>query len=174
KGDFYDTIIEVGNELANKKTFQAHSIILYGRCEYFKVALSQQWARKIDDKFFLNLRDMNFSANTFELILNGCISLSEHDTISILAELLIASDVLLLQELFDHVKSQLFEKRSQWNNDDLITLLSISYQIPNAKDLYSLCQDIIDDNPSIFFDSSKFKTIDEDLLLHVLKLNIIG
>ncbi|CAG8741446.1 9291_t:CDS:1, partial [Dentiscutata heterogama] len=69
KGDFYDTIIEVGNESTNKKTFQAHSVILYGRSEFFKVALSQQWARKIGDKFFINLHDMNFSFDTFELIL---------------------------------------------------------------------------------------------------------
>ncbi|CAG8724902.1 8408_t:CDS:2, partial [Dentiscutata erythropus] len=174
KGDFYDTIIEVGNELTDKKTFQAHSVILYGRSEFFKVALSQQWARKVGDKFFINLYDMKFSSDTFELILNGRISLGEQDTISMLTELLIASDALLLQELFDHVKSQLFEKKTQWNNDDLVRLLSVSYQVSNAKDLYSHCQDIIDDNPLIFFESSKFKTIEEELLLHVLKLGIIG
>ncbi|KAF0435298.1 kelch-like protein 17 [Gigaspora margarita] len=178
KGDFYDTIIEVGNELTDQKVFQAHSVILYGRCEFFKVALSQQWARKIKDKFLINLRNMNFSSNAFELILkyiySGRISLGKHDNIFMLIELLIASDVLLLQELFDYVKSQLFEKKSQWNNEDLIRILSISYQISNAKDLYSLCQDIVDDDPLIFFESSEFKTINEELLLHVLKLNIIG
>ncbi|CAG8812219.1 19800_t:CDS:1, partial [Gigaspora rosea] len=55
-----------------------------------------------------------------------------------------------------------------WNNENLIRILSISHQIPNAKDLYSLCHDIVDDDPLIFFESSEFRTINEELLLHVL------
>jgi hypothetical protein len=45
----YDVIIEAG-ENGNTKKFYVHSLILSLRSCYFKVALSDTWARKKDEK----------------------------------------------------------------------------------------------------------------------------
>ena len=63
----YDTIIEINDRKSgNIKVFNAHSSVLCKRCEYFKVALSEKWAKKVDDKFKLRL---DVLPDAFEIIL---------------------------------------------------------------------------------------------------------
>lgn len=63
----YDTILEIYDRTSGDiKIFDAHSSELRRRCEYFKVALSEKWARKIDDKYKLSLE---VSTEAFEIIL---------------------------------------------------------------------------------------------------------
>lgn len=66
--DFRDVVIQVG-EQKNVKTFEAHSIILYGRCSYFRAALSHGWSKKINNKYHFNLVDLNITYDAFEVIL---------------------------------------------------------------------------------------------------------
>ncbi|CAG8674733.1 12404_t:CDS:1, partial [Funneliformis caledonium] len=48
--DSHDTLIEIDDKTSNDiKIFDAHSSVLRKRCEYFKVALSEKWATKVDD-----------------------------------------------------------------------------------------------------------------------------
>lgn len=63
----HDTLIEIYDRTSgNIKTFDAYSSKLRRKCEYFKVALSEKWARKIDDKYKLSLE---VSTDAFEIIL---------------------------------------------------------------------------------------------------------
>lgn len=63
----HDTLLEIYDRTSgNIKTFDAYSSKLRRKCEYFKVALSEKWARKIDDKYKLSLE---VSTDAFEIIL---------------------------------------------------------------------------------------------------------
>jgi len=65
--DPHDTLIEIHDRISGDiKIFDAHSNVLSRRCEYFKVALSEKWARKVDDKYKLKL---DVPSDTFEIIL---------------------------------------------------------------------------------------------------------
>jgi hypothetical protein len=63
----HDTLLEIyDRKSGNIKIFDAHSSELRRRCEYFKVALSEKWARKVDDKYKLSLE---VSTDAFEILL---------------------------------------------------------------------------------------------------------
>jgi hypothetical protein len=64
---FHDTIIEINDRKSGSiKIFNTHSSVLCKRCEYFRVALSEKWAKKVDDKFKLRL---DVLPDAFEIIL---------------------------------------------------------------------------------------------------------
>ncbi|CAJ0903992.1 1246_t:CDS:2, partial [Entrophospora sp. SA101] len=91
-------------------------------------------------------------------------------------ELMLVSDILLLHEFFNLLRSKLNEKRDknkEWCDEDIATILSVSYRIPSTQDLYLVCQDIIVERPLILFESPIFPSIDEELLLRILELDII-
>ncbi|GET01166.1 BTB/POZ domain-containing protein [Rhizophagus clarus] len=160
----------------NVKVFDAHSSKLRRKCEYFQVALSEKWARKIDDKYKLCLE---VSIDAFEKILNGIcngkITLNDPDT-DTLMELMLISDILLLQEFFDYLRSKLNgkrDKKKEWSDDDIFSILRTSYRIPSTQDLYLICQDVFAERPSILFNSPEFPHIEEELLMRILKLDMI-
>ncbi|GBB93706.1 hypothetical protein RclHR1_02220001 [Rhizophagus clarus] len=64
--DEYNVIIKVG-EGSNTKEFRAHSIILRARSDYFKRALSQNWATKKNN--MINFTKQNISPIVFEMII---------------------------------------------------------------------------------------------------------
>ncbi|CAG8588184.1 13387_t:CDS:2 [Ambispora leptoticha] len=175
--DPYDTLIEIHDRTSGDiKDFNAHSSVLRRRCEYFKVALSEKWTRKIDDKYKLRL---DGSSDAFEIILKGICSgtiILKNLNTDILMELMLASDILLLHEFFDLLRSKLNEKRDinkNWCDEDIISILRTSYRIASAQDLYLLCQDIVAERPLILFESPTFPSIDEEILLSILKLDAI-
>lgn len=78
----YDVIIRVGggsnnnssnsgkntcNRYIRQLEFQAHSLILRARSEYFRTALSSKWARKEGETFIFE--KPNISPTVFEVIL---------------------------------------------------------------------------------------------------------
>jgi hypothetical protein len=62
----YDVVVYAGEE-QNIKEIHAHSIILCARSQYFRSALSNEWAEKRDGKFIF--RKPNISPHLFEIIL---------------------------------------------------------------------------------------------------------
>ena len=62
----YDVIIHAGEE-PNAKEIHAHSNILCIRSQYFRAALSNEWAEKKDGKFIL--KKPNISPQLFNIIL---------------------------------------------------------------------------------------------------------
>src|SRR2546423_7635989 len=91
-------------------------------------------------------------------------------------ELMLTADILLLHEFFDVLRSKLDEKKDKdkkWHDEDVVSILKTSYRIPSTQDLYLFCQDILVERPSILFESPTFLSIDEELLLQILKLDMI-
>ncbi len=77
---------------------------------------------------------------------------------------------------FNFLRSKLDEKRDknkEWCDEDIVSILRTSYRIPSAQDLYLFCQDIVVEKPLILFESPAFPSIDEELLLRILKLDMI-
>ena len=62
----FDTEILVGEE-PNSKTFKAHSLILKIRSQFFRTALSDNWARTRGD--VITLQKPNISIEIFEILL---------------------------------------------------------------------------------------------------------
>ncbi|CAI2170266.1 20203_t:CDS:2 [Funneliformis geosporum] len=116
--DDYNVVIRVGEE---EKAFQAHSVILRARSPYFKTALSSDWARKEGGSIVFT--KPNVTPTVFEIILrymySGDIDLNSKDTSDIL-DLLIASDELLLQELFNHVQAYLLTYKKEWIKKNVV------------------------------------------------------
>ncbi|CAG8618744.1 4514_t:CDS:2, partial [Acaulospora colombiana] len=170
--NFHDSVIRVGNR-EDIRSFEAHSIILYGRCNYFRAALSHGWVKKIDGKFHFNLVDLNITPGAFVAILNGKIFPDQHD-LSLLLQLLIATDILLLNELFDFAEEQIVRSKSMWMESDFISILRVALQAPAASKLNLCCQEIIADHPYAFFESPEFLRVEESLLVHVLESEALG
>ncbi|GBB95119.1 hypothetical protein RclHR1_02480018 [Rhizophagus clarus] len=166
--DDYNVIIRVGDE-KNEKTFQAHSVILRARSPYFKRALSNDWARKEGGSTVFT--KPNVSPAVFEIILkyiySGSIDLSNQDPSHIL-ELLIASDELLLQELFNHVQDYLLQNKSEWMKKNVVRVHRTINPRDGCKRLQDFCLETICKNPLLVFKSEDFSTFEESLLLPLL------
>ncbi|CAG8567677.1 3541_t:CDS:2 [Acaulospora morrowiae] len=175
--DFRDSIIQVGDH-NNTKSFEAHSIILFGRCDYFRAALSHGWTKKVDDKFHFNLVDLNITHDAFGVILkymySGTFFLEHDNDLNMLLQLLIATDILLLKELFDFIEEQIINHKSMWIKSDFNSILQMMLQVPAASKLNLCCQEIIADQPSLFFESPEFLHTEEDVLIHVLESEALG
>ncbi|CAG8706078.1 17696_t:CDS:2, partial [Racocetra fulgida] len=106
-------------------------------------------------------------------IYSGTITLKDLN-VSISIELLLASDLLLLHDFLDFLKVELLERnKTHWKDDEILYMLNVSYRIPSRYDLYLVCQDMVAERPVILFGSPEFLSIDEDLLLSILKLDMI-
>ena len=68
ESDYYDVEIKIGNGDDNVKIFKAHSHILKARSSYFRVALSDNWAKRSENEIILFEKE-NLSSKIFEIIL---------------------------------------------------------------------------------------------------------
>ncbi|CAG8646789.1 15517_t:CDS:2, partial [Acaulospora morrowiae] len=175
--DLHDTRIEVCDRATGDvKIIDANSNVLRKRCEYFNIALSEKWARRVNNQYKLRL-DVSYEA--FEIILNGINNgtiIVKNPNTDILMELMLASDILLLHEFYNFLRAKLDEKKDknkEWSDQDIVSISKVSYLIASAQDIYLICQDILAERPSILFGSPEFLSIDEDLLLRILNLDLI-
>nr|CAG8544453.1 8808_t:CDS:2 [Entrophospora candida] len=107
-----------------------------------------------------------------------CIDDGDNDTAFTISFLPNTGNKYFFATINDTVKLYDFEtgqrdKNKEWCNEDIATILSVSYRIPSTQDLYLICQDIIVERPLILFESPIFPSIDEELLLRILELDII-
>ncbi|CAG8586202.1 16044_t:CDS:2, partial [Dentiscutata heterogama] len=160
----YDVYLGIGEE-PHMKMFKAHSIILRARCSYFKAALSTEWTKK--DGEMLVFKKPNISHDVFDVILNGKASLEQLKA-SEIWDLIIASDELLLHELFDHAQEYLISEHSNWIQSNISSVLQ---KIVNhsCKKLQSYCIHAIVNNPNLLFYSEDFINIEEDMLINILE-----
>ncbi|PKC66716.1 BTB-domain-containing protein [Rhizophagus irregularis] len=167
--DDYNVIIKVG-ENENTKEFRAHSVILRARSPYFKSALSSNWITKKND--MIMFKKTNITPNIFNLILRyiyvGELDLTGQSSKDIL-ELLIASDELLIGELFNYVQDYLIEKRIEWILKNLFLVLHIAFKITDCKKLQDYCIDIICEDTHSFITSNEFLSLDKDIIYKILE-----
>jgi hypothetical protein len=83
--------------------------------------------------------------------------------------LLIASDELLLEELFEHVQDHLIEKQTSWVKRHYVLVLHAIYKLSSCKKLHDHCIETICANPRPLITSKEFPSLDEDILYDLLK-----
>jgi hypothetical protein len=83
--------------------------------------------------------------------------------------LLVASDELLLEELFDNVQDYLIEEYNSWVYENFVLVLNAVFNLNNCKRLRDYCLKFICDNPLQFFTSETFPSINKEILLDLLK-----
>ncbi|RHZ84095.1 hypothetical protein Glove_85g83 [Diversispora epigaea] len=166
----YDVTIKVG-ENQNTQEFHAHSIILSARSPCFKSALSNRQTNDKKDGMILFTKP-NVSPPVFTLIIkyiySGVLDLTNVSGFNIFG-LLVASDELILEELFKHVQNYLIEKEAAWLDKNLVKVLPIVSKLVNCKQLQDYCYESICADPEPFFTSKDFPILDKDIFLELIK-----
>ncbi|CAG8438792.1 10742_t:CDS:2 [Cetraspora pellucida] len=121
--DDYNVLIEIG-EGSDKRTFEAHSVLLRSRCKYFHTALKPQWIKRDTEKSeMIILQKPNISPKVFEIILKyiytGNLDLYNKETKDLLG-LLEALDELDLEELFEYVQDFFIVHESKCEFDEFV------------------------------------------------------
>ncbi|EXX56301.1 hypothetical protein GLOIN_2v1480801 [Rhizophagus irregularis DAOM 181602=DAOM 197198] len=167
--DDYDVIIQVG-ENKNMREFRAHSVILRARSAYFKIAFSSDWISKKNNMIVYN--KPNITPKVFDMILKyiytGELDLTKQSGEDILG-LLVSSDELLFDELFDRIQDYLIEKQTIWVQNYSVLVLNTVFQRPSYKKLQDYCLKSICENPEPFISSKMFPLLDKDILFGLLK-----
>ncbi|CAB4433044.1 unnamed protein product [Rhizophagus irregularis] len=167
--DDYNVIIKVG-ENQNIKEFRAHSVILRARSSYFKGALSSNWITKQNNMIMFN--KPNVTPTVFDMILkyiySGELDLTNQTSEDILG-LLIASDELLLEELFTYVQDYLIKKQFSWVRQNFVLVLHTVSRLVSCKKLQDYCFESICEDPLPFITSKSFLSLDKDILFNLLE-----
>ncbi|GBB93219.1 hypothetical protein RclHR1_21300002 [Rhizophagus clarus] len=168
--EYYDTIIEVGND-PYVKIFHAHTVILFYRSPYLRRILSTN--KKKNDEILTHIKLPNISPEIFQIILRyiygGRISLKEYDTLDII-NILVATNELSLQELITHLQSYLIKNEKHWMEHNF----NLIYQISFENDSFSKLQNFllkwgIAQNPELPSDPSNYSKDDFNTLKNTLK-----
>ncbi|GBB87616.1 hypothetical protein RclHR1_14090008 [Rhizophagus clarus] len=169
----FNVIIQVG-ENQNMKEFRAHSIILNARSAYFKGALSNNWITKRDNMIMFS--KPNITPKIFEMILiylySGELDLTEKKSEDIL-ELLVASDEMLFEELFNSVQDYLIQNRKTWLDQNYVLILNRVHNLDTCMKLQECCVETIYANMEQFVDSKKFLSFNKDALYCLFKYDSI-
>ncbi|CAI2166149.1 17303_t:CDS:2 [Funneliformis geosporum] len=155
----HNVVIQVGKD-QNVKEFSAHSYILSARSPYFKSAFSTEWVTKNNN--VIEFKKPNINPNVFEMILNyiyaGEVDLSRHSGADVLG-LLVASDELLFEELFNHVQDYLIEKLSTWVQQNFFLVLHRVFNLTNCEKLQNYCFESICSDPLPFISAEFFDKV---------------
>jgi hypothetical protein len=169
-GEYSDVIIQVGQEPFIKE-FRVHSLILRTRSLYFRYALSNTWAKTKGN--YIIFRKPNISPNVFEIILKyiygASLKLSEIN-VKIILEILKAADELCISELVEHIQEFLLYT-PELILSNLVLIHQFVKEYEHFTELQTFCLNTINQDPAIFFETEDFITIDQSILLSILKAN---
>ncbi|GET04302.1 hypothetical protein GLOIN_2v1771022 [Rhizophagus clarus] len=169
ESDDYDVIIYAGKE-PNVRKFHAHTVILRARSPYFRRALSRDWARKENGSIVF--QKPNIAHEVFEVILkyiySGTADLLAQEG-GIILNLLTASDELNLQELIVYAQDHLIQQKSDWLQENVIQVLHTVGYLEACRDLQNFCLGLICQDPYWLFESNNFRSLDESVLVPLLK-----
>ncbi|CAG8687033.1 2123_t:CDS:2 [Ambispora leptoticha] len=188
----HDVIIEVGKP-SNKKSFNAHSIILSARSEYFRNALkiNGKESRQVEEDFveiaakkthfkrqIINLLEPNIIPEYFKILLNyiytGKISFEPHNP-DVVLYLLESALYLKLTDLYDFLQTHLVEDYSKWLEEkyELIRNIIEANDGRDLKILTDFCAMIQQKKSEAIFKSEDFAKLDKDLLITLLKYDAL-
>ncbi|UZO14452.1 uncharacterized protein OCT59_005909 [Rhizophagus irregularis] len=129
-------------------------------------ALSSSWAKKENGMIIFN--KPNITPNIFDIILRY-IYTGKMDLIEQLSDILklsIASDELLLEELFEYLRDYLTEQRHNWILRVLILVFNTVHKHANCEFLQNYCfETICFIHPVSLIASDKFPSLDRYALL---------
>ncbi|CAI2185029.1 7122_t:CDS:2 [Funneliformis geosporum] len=153
----YDVKIYIGQGECSKM-FWAHTVILRTRCEYFKIALSNTWATQEDGLIVFVKPNIHPTLCFIE----------EEDGPDVY-DLLFACDELMLHELAEHIQEYLIQRKPEWMNENLVTILRSTWLIPTCNTIKQLCIEKICDDPWLLFASDQFYRVEEEILIAILQ-----
>ena len=84
-------------------------------------------------------------------------------------KVLVAADVLCLQELIDHLQKYLIESKSKWMEKNFVITQQISLQSNNLLKLQQFCADLITKFPEKIFNSTYFTSLPDKHLVQIIK-----
>ncbi|CAB4385494.1 unnamed protein product [Rhizophagus irregularis] len=84
--------------------------------------------------------------------------------------LLVTSDELLIEQLFNHIQDYLIEKQTIWVQNYSVLVLNTVFQLPSCKKLQDYCFKSICENPEPFISSKMFPSLDKDILFDLLNI----
>jgi hypothetical protein len=88
---------------------------------------------------------------------------------AIILELLIASDELLLEELFKHVQDHLIENQITWIKQNFVLVLHTVFKISSCEKLQDYCLESICANPQPLITSEEFPALNKDILYNLFR-----
>src|SRR6266480_4701922 len=101
-------------------------------------------------------------------IYGGILSLNELDTSEFL-KVLVAADVLCLQEPIDYLQKYLIESKSEWMEGHFVIIQRVSSQSNNLLKLQQFCTDFVTKSPEKIFNSPYFTSLPEKYLVQIIK-----
>ncbi|RIB04681.1 hypothetical protein C2G38_2221684 [Gigaspora rosea] len=181
KEDF-NVIINVG-ESTNTKIFQTHSNILRYRSLYFRNELANVRKDKNNIKtihlnhvsiqqFEVIVKDLNKGLILriyIKYIYGGVVLLEKDQGASFIFELIFVASEFLLDELVNHLETQLINENSHWLRLNFAKIYHKSFQNENLRELQKWCNDILAKYPDKIFESEEFITLPENALISLIK-----
>ncbi|GBB98673.1 hypothetical protein RclHR1_32990001 [Rhizophagus clarus] len=169
--EFYDTIIEVGND-PYVKIFHAHTVILYYRSPYLRRILSTYINEKKNDGTLAHIKLPNIQPEIFQIILRyiygGRLSLEEYDNSDII-KILVAASELSLQELITHLQSFLIKDKNNWIKQNFNLIFQTSFNNDSFLKLQSFCTELMTKEPEKIFNLIDFNSISEKCLISLIQ-----
>jgi len=83
--------------------------------------------------------------------------------------LLVVSDELLLEELFQYIQNHFIEKETGWIQQNFALVMKTTFNLPNYEKLQGHCIASFCKNPLPIFSSNDFLSLDKDILLNLIK-----
>ncbi|GBC38716.2 hypothetical protein GLOIN_2v1473716 [Rhizophagus irregularis DAOM 181602=DAOM 197198] len=167
--EYYDITIEVGRDPV-VKVFRAHMIILNYRSAYFRRNLSTNRNNFNGNLAHIKLSDI--SPNTFQIILKyiygGILTLDNINTLEII-DVLIASEILKLQEIVNYLQSYLIKTKSNWMQENFTLIHNSIFQHASFVELQNFFTDFMSNYPEKIFNSFNFTSIQEKTLITLIK-----
>ncbi|GES93501.1 hypothetical protein GLOIN_2v1868421 [Rhizophagus clarus] len=167
--EYYDITIEVGED-PNVKVFRAHMNILCYRSPYLKRTLASN--KKNYDNRLVHIKLPRISSDIFQIILEyiygGILSLNDQNILDII-NILIAADLLRLQELVDYLQSYLIENNLKWTEQYFVFIQHISSQSNNLLELQEFCTYLMAKSPDKLLKSFDFTSLSEKSLISLIK-----
>ncbi|RHZ83842.1 hypothetical protein Glove_87g86 [Diversispora epigaea] len=164
----YNVVIEVDEE-ENKKSFNAHSVILCHRSSFFGKELENVTTNKNHIKTIIK---PNISAKIFEIILKyiygGIVNIENIDT-KTLYELMISANEFELKELSIKLENYLIESKASWLKTHFSLVYRSIFDSNEFKGLKKFYNDIIVKYPNLIFESKDFTSLQEIALISILK-----
>ncbi|GBC06528.1 hypothetical protein RclHR1_00690018 [Rhizophagus clarus] len=167
--EYYDITIEVGND-PNVKIFHAHMVILNYRSPYLRRILSTN--KKKNDGTLMSIKLPNFLPEIFHIILKyiygGKLSFEEYD-ISDIIKILTTANELGLQELTPFIETFLVKSKKDLIEQNFDLIYRISFENNSFLELQKYCNNIISKEPNKIFNSPRFSSIPEKLLITIIQ-----
>ncbi|RHZ62384.1 hypothetical protein Glove_340g71 [Diversispora epigaea] len=164
----YDVKIYIGEDENDLDELHAHSVVLRSRSPYFRRAFSDEWMKKQDGYFIF--KKPNFSVSVFKVILKfiycGTANISNIEGTEIV-KILNAADELGLIKFIEFIQEFLIMNKIKILHQDPTIICPIAHQGP--ENLTKIYLETICHNPEILFESDKFFSIEEDVIILILK-----